>query len=175
MEPISSAFETLAEIAGALLGFAALAFSLAGRPEEVEASDKIRLWLLLSIAVGAIIGGVLPEVIALRGIEGPRMWTIWSGCFLGGAVQILGMSLVFLVRMTPEERQIYFGKTPLHRAVFHIQNVILGSILVSQVMNFAGIGLQGEQWICLVALLAGVVQAASILLMIVFLRPTRPV
>ncbi len=171
MDPISSGFETLAEIAGALLGFAVLAFSLAGKPEELSGPDKIRLWLLLSLAVGSIIGGLLPEILALRGLEDEQLWRIWSACFLGGALQIFLIGAVSLARMTAPERRSYYGETPMARITFHIQNLIMSAVALTQVLNIVGVGFHGEQWICLTALLVGVVQAAVVLLMIIFLRP----
>ena len=74
MEQISSAFETLAEISAGLLGFSAVAFALARGPAALEPADRVRLWLLLTLSVVGILGGILPHVLLAAGDEGPSIW-----------------------------------------------------------------------------------------------------
>jgi len=174
MEPISSAFETLAEIAGALLGFAALAFALARGPEQLAAEDRLRLWTLLSMAVASILGGILPHVFVKTGVAGAELWRLWSAAYLIGAAQIFAVAVRVYQHMTPVERSSYWGHTPTIRTLVALQQGILFMVVVSQVLNAIGVVYEGEEWLCLTALLLTVVQAAVILLTIIFLRPHRP-
>ena len=48
---------------------------------------------------------------------------------------------------------------------------ILLLVVLSQLLNALALVYRGEEWICLTALLLTVVQAAVILLTIIFLRP----
>jgi hypothetical protein len=58
-----------------------------------------------------------------------------------------------------------------------VQSIVVHGILatsfVAQIFNFLAIGLPGREWVCLAGLLFTVIQAAIILLTIIFLRPQR--
>ena len=168
---ISSAFETLAEISAGLLGFSAVAFALARGPESLEPEDRVRLWLLLTLSVVGILGGILPHVLLEARIEPPALWRWWSWAYVWAAVQVYAGAIVAYRRMDPERRRDFHGRTRVVRSLVGSQNVILGAVLISQLLNAVGFVFHAEAWVCLGALLLTVVQAAIMLLTIIFLRP----
>ena len=173
MEPISSAFETLAEISGALLGFAAIAFALDRSPDRLEAEDRLRLWVLLSLSVASIVGGIFPHVMTKLGQSGPLLWRLWSLAYVVAALQIAGVGLALYLRMDSRQRADFRGHTPGVRILVFSQAIILSEVVFAQALNAISLHYHGEEWVCLAGLLLTVVQAAIILLMIVFLRPQR--
>ncbi|MDG2334129.1 MAG: hypothetical protein P8Q97_07895 [Myxococcota bacterium] len=173
MEPISSAFETLAEIAGALLGFGAIAFALARGPEDLVPEDRIRLFLLLSLAVASIMGGILPHVLVSLGQTGASLWRTWSFAYVFMGTQIIIIWALLYSQMDSPEKAAYLGRTRLFRVQSIVVHGILATSFVAQIFNFLAIGLPGREWVCLAGLLFTVIQAAIILLTIIFLRPQR--
>lgn len=171
MEPVSSAFETLAEIAAALLGFAAVAFALSGGPASLEEEDRLRLLLLLALSVVCIVGGVLPAVLVTSGDQGASIWRTWSAAYALASFQVYMGALITYWRMKRENRKNFHGRTPGVRVIVWTQNLILACVFVTQCLNAFGIWFDGDQALCLIALLLTVVQAAIMLLTIIFLRP----
>ena len=170
LEPISSAFETLAEIAGSLLGFAAVAFALTRGPEDLRSDDRLRLFLLLSLAVAAVLEGLLPHLLALLGQTGSSLWRTWSFTYVFAGTQIILFGVFLYSRMEPDERIAYVGHTRSLRAMSVVVHGILGLIFISQILNTLTFGFSGKEWVCLAGLLFTVIEAAIILLTIIFLR-----
>jgi len=173
LEPISSAFETLAEISGSLLGFAAVAFALTRGPEDLKADDRLRLFLLLSLSVAAVLEGLLPHLLALLGQTGSALWRTWSFAYVFAGTQITLFGVFLYSRMEPHEKIAYLGHTRSLRAMSIVVHSILGIIFISQILNTLAFGFSGKEWVCLAGLLFTVIEAAVILLMIIFVHRDR--
>lgn len=156
-----------------MLGFSAVAFALARGPESLEPEDRVRLWLLLTLSVVGIVGGILPHVFIATGAEGPSIWRWWSAAYVLATLQAYIGGFVAYARMERAARQRFNGHTLTERIFVASQNLILAAVFVTQLLNSVGLVYDGEQWICLTALLLTIVQAAIMLLTIIFLRPSR--
>ncbi len=76
-------FETIAEVAIGVAGFASLVLVLTqDRASQVSAADSMRTRILLVFSLSPILLALLPITLAAGGLEGSTLWRLASGVML---------------------------------------------------------------------------------------------
>jgi hypothetical protein len=82
VSPIPESLLTIAQLALGLAGFSGVILVFSGSPDAMHPMDRLRMRMLLSMSLGAMILCVLPFGIELLGIEGDTLWRICSGALV---------------------------------------------------------------------------------------------
>jgi hypothetical protein len=84
----TESFYIISEFAVGVAGFSAIVIAIGHRADEMDALARFRVLTLLSNALTAAFGGLVPQLFASFGLAGSSLW-FWSSIVLGSSLVAL--------------------------------------------------------------------------------------
>lgn|SRR5262245_1190046 len=139
MEQVSNSFLTIAELALGIAGFSGVILVFGGLPETMHPVDSIRVRLLLSMSLGAMVLAMFPFGMQLFSVDGAWIWRLTCGALVAYCLLMGAVFFRDLRRMTDASRLELLGGRGLGRRVWAVA-VGLSSLAVflAQVVHAAG-------------------------------------
>lgn len=138
---IPDLFQTIAEISIAFAGFTGLIFAFRKNAGPLNAVQKYRLLVLLSLAFGAMFLSLVPEVLTNLGVSRDAVWQ-WSCAAMSiYSISFLAWWLLASRRIVEQVPEIFHWSAFIRMAVGHVINLFLQISVVLQINLAEGGGI----------------------------------